>query len=236
MNNIEYLGSAQRSIGLLYLSRFQKPNHPGGWVYSVHIDGDLLMSSESPLSERRLATSAIAAHQGTGQLRTLVGGLGLGYTAAAALDSPRTSVVRVVDPMDFVFEWVRKGLLPLSEQLNTDERVEFAQGDVYDDLLGEASEQWDLILIDVDHAPDMPLDPKSLVFYTPQGQRRVREHLAPGGVLAVWSAHDNDAFAAVLAEVYDKVWREPVNWRVPFPGQDDQMLRNTLFFGCRATT
>jgi len=231
MNELEYLDSAERSIGLIYLCRGSHPDARGGDVYDVWIDGELLMSDVSPVSERQLATSAIAAHKGTGKLRILVGGLGLGHTADAALKSPRASEVRVVDAMDFVIDWVKRGLIPLSKSLNEDERLLLVQGDVYGDVLGPASEAWDLILIDVDHSPDSPLDPATLVFYTAEGQARVREHLAPGGVVAVWSAHDNDAYAAVMAEAYPESWRESVKWSVPHAAGPDQELHNTLFFG-----
>jgi spermidine synthase len=232
--DLEYLSSCERSIGLIYLCRHPRPSHPDGWVYDVYIDAELLMSSVSPLSERQLATLAIAAHRGEGPLRVLVGGLGLGYTAQAALESPRAATVRVVDRMDFVIQWIRDGLLPLSEQLNADERLELVQSDVYADLLAPASRSWDLILMDVDHSPEMPLDPASLPFYTPEGQTRVREHLAPGGVLAVWSAHDNDRFAAVLSEVYDEAWREEIAWSVEHDGEETQDFHNVLFMARRA--
>jgi spermidine synthase len=233
LHDVEYLAATERSIGMLHLSRHWRPEERT-WVYEVYIDGALLMSSISPLSERELATRAIAAHEGEGPLRILIGGLGLGYTAQAALESPRASLVRVVDRMDFVIGWMKDGLLPLSKLLTEDARVELVQSDVYGDLLGEASETWDLILMDVDHAPDMPLDPASLPFYTPEGQRQVAEHLAPGGILAVWSAFDNDDFAAVLADGYEESWREEIAWSVPHDDGNDQHLVNTLFFGRKA--
>jgi spermidine synthase len=227
----EFIDSESRPIGLLYLSRYPRDDQPGGFVYEVHIDGKLLMSSVSPLSERQLATSAVDAHPGTG-LRVLVGGLGLGYTAQAALESDRVAEVRVVDLMDFVIRWLQSGLLPIANQLNADERLTVAQGDVYADLLGPPSEVWDLILVDVDHAPDMPLDPASLPFYTAAGQAIVRRHLAPGGILAVWSAFDDPEFAAVLRTLYVETWREHVKWIVPYP-DEDQPLHNVLFFARR---
>jgi spermidine synthase len=230
MNEPEVLDAVDRSIGLLYLARYRDEARPEGWVYTVHIEGELLMSSESPLSERELATRAIAAHAGP-KLRILIGGLGLGYTAQAALESDRSTLVRVVDRMDFVINWLRDGRLPLSEQLTKDPRVELVQGDVYGDLMGPADEKWDIILVDVDHAPDDPLDPASLPFYTPQGQAKVREHLAPGGVLAVWSAWDNDAFAAAMEETHPGSWREHIEWSTGPEAEGGQVLHNTLFFG-----
>ena len=230
MNKPEVLDAVERSIGLLYLSRHREPNQPDGWVYMVHIDGHLLMSSVSPLSERELATRAIAAHAGP-RLRILVGGLGLGYTAQAALEDSRSTLVRVVDQMDFVINWLRDGLLPLSDQLNNDKRLEMVQGDVYGDLMGPATETWDLILVDVDHSPDDPLDDASLAFYTAEGQAKVRKHLAPGGVLAVWSAWNNDPFADVMEQSYAESWREHVEWWTAPEADGGQLLHNLLFFG-----
>ncbi len=230
MKELEFLGAAERSIGTLYLSRYPDDSRPDGWVYAVHIDGDLLMSSVSPLSERELATRAIAAHPGK-SLRILIGGLGLGYTAQAALESDRSGLVRVVDRMDFVIGWLKDGLLPLSKQLTEDPRMEFVQSDVYGDLMGPASETYDLILVDVDHAPDDPLDPASLPFYTPEGLAKVQQHLAPGGILAVWSAHPNGDFEQAMATRFQKSWTEAIAWRTPEASDGGQDLHNTLFFG-----
>lgn len=230
MQSSEVLDAVEHAIGLLYLTRYPEPMHPDGWVYTVYIDGALLMCSENPLSERELATRAIAAHPGR-TLRVLVGGLGLGYTAQAALESERSALVRVVDRMDFVINWMRQGQLPLSEQLNADPRLELVQGDVYGDLLGPAHEQWDLILVDVDHSPDDPLDPASAEFYTVEGQARVRQHLAPGGILAVWSAWNDDPFAEVMEQSYAEAWREHVEWWTAPEEQGGILLHNLLFFG-----
>jgi spermidine synthase len=232
--DIDVIDSADTPIGLFYLSRRALQSQPGAYVYDVHIEGDLLMSSVSPLSERQLASGALQLHRGGDGLRVLIGGLGLGYTAQAALESPRPSAVRVVDRMDFVIRWIREGRLPLSEQLNGDPRLELVQGDVFGPLLGPASETWDLILIDVDHSPDSPLDPKSREFYTLDGQAKVAEHLAPGGVLGVWSADDHDGFAAVLDVIYPEASREHVHWVVENEYEDDEPLYNVLFFARKA--
>jgi spermidine synthase len=228
--DFDVLDSADTPIGLFYLSRRELMNRPGDFVYDVYIEGDLLMSSVSPRSERELATRALEIHGGGGPLRVLIGGLGLGYTAQAALESEAPSLVRVVDRMDFVIRWIREGHLPLSAQLNGDPRLEMVQGDVYGDLLGPVRDPWDLILVDVDHSPDSPLDPASREFYTLDGQKKVAEHLAPGGVLGVWSADDHDGFAAVLDVTYPEASREHVRWVVEYEGEGDDPLDNTLFF------
>jgi len=98
------------------------------------------------------------------------------------------------------------------------------ESDVYADLLGEPDERFDAILIDVDHAPRERLDDASAPFYTVEGQRRVLRHLNAGGVLAVWSAMDDDAFAAVLAEVYAQAARERVSWSDDYLGDVTDVL------------
>jgi spermidine synthase len=227
LTELTVIAHAKTKIGTIYLAQ-REPMDGVGWIYEMKINGKLLMSSVSPVSEKRLATSALSWYPGDAPLRVLVGGLGLGYTACAALEDPRVASVRVVEKMQFVIDWMDQGLLPLSEQLAVEERIEIVQGDVYSDLLGPVTETYDLILVDVDHAPDDLLSPVSEPFYTVDGQRRVARHLRPCGVLGVWSASDNDDFAGVLGRVYLDGHREEVTW--PDTESPDSSYQNVLFF------
>jgi spermidine synthase len=220
--SLEILDSQDTPIGLLELRRRTLPDGSDRVVTEILIDGGMLMSSLCTISEQALTTTALAMHPEGTNLRVLIGGLGLGYTAHAALSDPRVGHVRVVDRIPEVIGWVRDGLVPLAAQLR-DERLELAEGDIYRELLEPGTAAWDLVLVDVDHAPDDPLDESSEPFYLWQGQRQVIDHLAPGGVLAVWSSGDDDEFAEVLEEVYPEARREHVRWQNPAIGDGEEV-------------
>ncbi|MCS5638561.1 MAG: spermidine synthase [Myxococcota bacterium] len=207
----EVLDLQDTQLGELCLRRRELLSRPGMIITEVTLDHGFLMSSYHTESERRLAEVALEMHPGE-DLSVLVGGLGLGFTAQAALASSRVTRVEVVELLDPVIGWLENGWLPTGEALASDPRLEVVQGDVYARLLGSAQQQFDLILIDVDHAPDEPLDSASGAFYTARGLSAVTRHLSPGGVLAVWSTDPSPAFEDNLKSVFDQVEIEIVRW------------------------
>ena len=207
----EVLDIQDTDLGELCLRRRELVSRPGMIITEVTLDHGFLMSSYHTESERRLAEVALEMHEGQ-DLSVLVGGLGLGFTAQAALASSRVARVEVVELLDPVIAWLDKGWLPTGEALSADPRLEIIQGDVYARLLGPAQQRFDLILIDVDHAPEEPLDPGSAPFYTADGLGAVAQHLSPGGVLAVWSTDPSPAFEDDLRSVFGQVEIEIVRW------------------------
>ena len=166
-------------------------------------------------------------------LAALVGGLGLGFTAHAALATGRVGRLRVVERVPEVIGWFEAGKVPLAAELTGDPRVTLAVGDVYAELLGPpGADRWDAILIDVDHSPTERLDEASAPFYTEEGLRRVAEHLAPGGVLAVWSAEDDEPFFEALGAAFAEASRERVRWRNELI-DDGQEVEDVLFLARR---
>ena len=104
------------------------------------------------------------------------------------------------------------------------------EADVYAMLATEveaAKPVSDFILINVAHSPDERLGEKDAFFCTQAGLERAKEHLAPGGILGVWSYAERSPFADALREVFSEVRVEPVSY-------DNQMIdeRRTdwLFF------
>ena len=75
------------------------------------------MSSLYTDSEQALARTALQMHDGT-DLRVLVGGLVLGYTAREALLSTRIARVEVVELLPQVIDWLTKGLVHFNRFLD----------------------------------------------------------------------------------------------------------------------
>lgn len=223
--NLEILACEESAIGMICLRRRELLSSPGTIITEITLDHTLLMSSHHTDSERALSTLALERHGGR-DLRVLIGGLGLGYTADAVLSSSRVASVQVAELLPPVIGWVRDGLVPKSGTLNGDARLRVVEADVYALLADAVERPFDLILIDVDHSPDEPLAASSAAFYTEAGLRRAARHLAPGGLLAVWSCADSSPFVAALRTVFDRVEVE----RVTFENQVlEQTETNWLF-------
>lgn len=167
---------------------------------------DYLMSSSFTVAEIELARLGLGAVHGEG-LEVVVGGLGLGYTARAALEDPRVGRLWVVEALDAVIDWHQTGLLPHAAELNDDVRCELVLVDFFErvaDSLPLADEGLlDAILLDIDHTPEHVLHPSHAAFYSREGLQRVRDRLRPGGVFALWSdAPPSHEFLERLNQVF----------------------------------
>jgi len=228
-SNLEILAYEDTPLGPICLRRRELLSAPGTVVTEVTLNHQFLMSSLHNDSERALSAVALEMHAGSG-LQVLVGGLGLGYTAHAALASDRVARVEAVEFLPQVIEWLESGLFPLAEELNAEPRFSTVRGDVYARLTGPPAEPFDLILIDVDHAPDDRLDEANGLFYTEEGLRRAGRHLAPGGILGVWSYAESSPFSRALHTVFDEVRVEPVTFYVDMVEEE---RTDWLFFARR---
>jgi spermidine synthase len=216
----EFVASAESSLGLLYLRQREVGSLPGGRALELYLDHALLMSSASTASEQALARRALELHRGRG-LSVLVGGLGLGYTARAVLASLAVAELEVIELLPELIGWFDAGLIPLAAELRADPRFRLRQGDVYAHLVGPAGARFDLILIDVDHAPEERLGEGNAAFYAAPALRRASLHLAPAGILGVWSYAPSPRFEAELRRVFGEVEVEPLTSRNPALGEDE---------------
>ena len=228
-SRVECLASEESALWMVYITQRELPSRPGTVVLELFLDHALLMSSCSTHSERALATSAIALHSGE-RLRVLVGGLGLGYTAREVLASHAVAELDVIEFLPQLIRWFERGILPLGSELSADPRFSLRQGDVYAHLGRAPKRRYDLILIDVDHAPEERLGDGSDAFYTEGVLLKAREHLAPEGILGVWSYAESPGFAQVLERVFGEVRIERLNFPNPVIGEVEE---NWLFLARR---
>lgn len=205
----EILAYEPTELGILCLRRRELLCEPGTIVTEVTLNHEFLMSSYLTASEKALSEIALQMHSGS-RLRVLVGGLGLGYTAWTALESDRVSQCDVSEFLPQVIDWLEQGLIPLSDQLNADNRLRVTQSDVYQRLASPPEQKYDLILIDVDHSPDDNLGEANGQFYTADGLQQAKRHLAEDGLLGVWSYAESSPFVDALHEVFREVRIEPV--------------------------
>jgi len=225
-SNIEILAYEDSPLGVLCLRRRALLAEPGTVVTEITLNHEYLMCSHTTYSERALATLALKMHEAE-KLRVLVGGFGLGYTAREALLSNRVSHVEAVEFLPQVIDWYNDGLLPLAKELKCNPRFRVTSGDAYARLTGTPDDQWDIILIDIDHSPDERLDRGNSFFYTKKGLERAKKHLAPRGILGVWSYAESSPFAHALRSVFHEVRVEPVTFHNRLLGED---ATDWLFF------
>ncbi len=209
-SKLEILAYEQTPLGPLCLRRRELLSDPGTLVTEVTLNHEFLMSSFNTDSERALSNRAVEIHGGR-NLRALVGGLGLGYTAAELLNHDRVASVEVIEYLPAVIAWLRDGLVPLSVELNAAANLQISLGDVYQRLQEQPRESFDLIVIDVDHSPSDPLGDAGHPFYTPDGLATAKGHLREGGILAVWSYAENSSFSRALHATFEQVSVEPIH-------------------------
>ena len=197
----EELDFRATSMGDLTLRRRVEPEL-GIDVYEVKLGEHYLMSSLFVVAEEELAHLGLAAVVGD-KIDVLVGGLGLGYTAVAALADARVERLAVIETMDAVISWHESKLLPASAALVDDARTSLVLDDFFALMRRAPTETWDAILVDIDHSTQHQLDPSHADLYTPAGLSSLARHLKPGGVFGLWSDDPPEpSFVTYLGEVF----------------------------------
>ena len=219
-SRFEELDWQQTPIGEISLRRRVEPTL-GVDVYEVKLGDEFLMSSLFTVAEEELARLGLKQTTAD-QIDVLVGGLGLGYTAAAALADPRVSELVVVDTVAPVINWHQRELLPDTAGLASDPRVHLIEGDFFQliaqsyPMAVDAPTQFGVILLDIDHSPVHVLHPSHARFYSTDGLASLLQHLTPDGVFALWSDDPPDeTFTTRIAEVFPTVETHVVEFPNP---------------------
>ena len=167
--------------------------------FSIRVGSRELMTSGEHDSEDALAELGCKHLAGSEAPSVLIGGLGLGYTLAAALRTlgPGAGLV-VAELVPAVIDWNRGPLAHLAGQPLEDPRVEVQQADV-SRILRDTHAGYDAILLDVDNGPEALTHEDNDWIYSPAGLEEAWSALKPGGVLSVWSAWPDRSFNKRLA-------------------------------------
>lgn len=185
-------------------------------VYEVILGEAFLMSSLFTEVEVALSNLGLAAAEAGflgEKLDVVVGGLGLGYTAQAALHHESVGSLYIVEYLLPVIEWHQKGLVPLGAEITADSRTRYVLGDFFELAVAEkpaasfhhenADQLFHAVLLDIDHSPDNLLHERNAAFYEPDGLRKFAEKLHPGGIFALWSDDPPESvFMEALSQVF----------------------------------
>ena len=241
----EELDFQKTPLGDISLRRRSEPILEGMIVYEVKLDDDFLMSSLFTKSEVELARLGLSALKGADdgndpELDIIVGGLGLGYTAVAVLQDPSVRSLMVVEVMEPVIDWHRRGLVPLGAQLTSDHRCTLVHADFFELAASDTggfdranpTERVHAILLDIDHSPRHWLNPGNGKFYTAPALRNMAEKLHPGGVFGLWSDDPPDReFTRLLNSVFVSSENHTVTFANPYTGGESS---NTVYLARKA--
>jgi len=233
---VQELGYEQTPLGELTLRRRVEPRLDGREIFEVKLGDEYLMSSLFTESEQQLAVLGLAPLDG--ELDVVIGGLGLGYTAAEALKNDRVTRLLVIDLFQAVIDWHRDGLVPLGPVISQDERCELRQGDFFG-LAGTAfdttqpTRKFDAVLLDIDHSPEHYLDEGNQSLYTASGLSAVRDQLKPGGVFALWSNDPSDLeFTQHLSRIFGSATAHDIEFPNPYT---NSISVNSVYVAQRGT-
>jgi spermidine synthase len=181
--------------GLLVLRR-------RGAHFEIINDGMFLMDTRNGESERLLVSAALAAADRPTSV--LLGGLGVGFSLAAALAFPGVEHVTVVEIHEAVIAWNRDHFGGWMEPHLADERLSLVTADLVR-WVSSTEERFDVIGLDVDNGPDWLSVPSNAALYDGAGIAALARRLRPGGVLGIWSADRSDPLEGALRQHFADV-------------------------------
>jgi len=233
----EELDYQKTPLGDISLRRRSEPRLDGKVLYEVKLNDDFLMSSlftEAEIQLARLGLTALKDNNHKNDLDIIVGGLGLGYTAVAALEDPSVKSLRVIDVMAPVIDWHQRGLVPQGEKLSSDPRCTLVHADFFE--LATSSTGFDpaepnrlvhAVLLDIDHSPSHWLNSGNSTFYTEDAIVKMAKKIHPGGIFGLWSNDPPEKeFTNLLQLVFESTESHIVSFPNPYTGGESN---NTVY-------
>lgn len=199
-----------------------------GRDFIIMLERNELMSSRMSGSEEALAEMTLDRLSDPANARLLIGGYGMGFTLRAALKrlGPKGWAC-VVELVPGIIDWARGPMAELADGCLDDPRTQLVMGDVGAEI-ARSRGSWEAILLDVDNGPDGLTRDANDGLYTMRGLEKARAALAPGGVLAVWSAGPDPAFTRRMRDAGFAVEEVQVRAR-----QNGKGPRHVIWFGTK---
>jgi spermidine synthase len=237
--SFEELDFRETPLGELTLRRRRLVSLGDVEIFEVKLGDAFLMSSLFHQVEDALADLGLAEVDAPPPWDVVVGGLGLGYTAVAALQQEKVGSLLVIDLLEPVIEWHRRGLVPLGPSISAERRCTLQHGDFF--RLAASSDGFDStqpgrrfhsVLLDIDHSPRDLLHARHSAFYQPQGLRALAAQLHPRGIFAMWSDDPpEEEFLAALDSAFTDVRAHIVTFPNPLT---DAYSGSTIYVARRA--
>jgi len=184
-----------------------------GDEFVIQVQGQELMNSRTHGSEEALAELSCANLPDKTTPRVLIGGLGMGFTLAAANRVlPEKAIIEIAELVDAVVEWNRGPLGHLAKYPLEDKRVRLHIDDVRV-ILKPARDRFDAVILDIDNGPTQLTQVSNQGLYGKKGLSIIATALKPGGTLSVWSAQPDERFTDRLRECGFSVTVERVHAR-----------------------
>ena len=183
----------------------------GEMDFLITIDGRVLMNASATMSEMVLAELACESLKHKRNPRVLMGGLGMGFTLKAALDSlPVDAEIVVAELNPIIVSWCRGPLAHLSAGAVDDPRVKIVIDDVAALIhyAGIKGKRFDAIILDLYDGPHAGAPGRGRHLYSNQALASGRSALKAGGVFAVWSEDPDKAFEKRLKAAGFSVTRQ----------------------------
>ena len=231
----EELDHQQTPLGELTLRRRRMLSLGDLDVFEVKLGDAFLMSSLFHDVEEALANLGLAELADAGPLDVVVGGLGLGYTAVAALEHPAVRSLLVVDGLAAVIGWHHRGLVPLGARLTGDPRCRLVLGDFFAFAAAGApgfdpaqpGRRFHAVLLDIDHSPQNLLHPRHAAFYSRRGCVRWPPGCIPAACSPLVGRSAGWCFAAFAERVFASVRAEIVHF--PNPLLDTRICQHRVY-------
>lgn len=165
-------------------------------AYSINFSGQELMHSKAAASEKLLGKLGGESLPRDQPSRLLIGGLGLGFTLASALETcGPDAMIEVLELASEVIDWNRDYLQELNGKCIDDTRVDLQVADATAIIRKAAPETYDCILLDIDNGPVAMVQKGNATLYSKSGVRIIKSVLKPGGCAIFWSAGPDEKFA-----------------------------------------